>query len=243
MLPVNEFDRLRIVLVETRNPLNIGAAARAMSNFGALRLRLVNPYQPSFREARSAVGRAAEVLSRAEEFTSLADSVADCSLVVGTTALQNRHLRHAFYDLASAAGLIRPALKGQNVALIFGSEKTGLSVADLSYCHWLLHIPTQSEHLSMNLGQAVAVTLYELSRPAAPESLSIPPEQANSGDLERLAGLLSEALQICGYTPIESSATAEERTRSMLHRMNLTSRDAEQIQGMLRQILWKMNNP
>src|ERR1039457_1226565 len=78
-------DNLRVVLVATRNPLNIGAAARAMSNFGVRRLRVVNPYEAAFREARSAVG-AAGLLARAEQYGSVAEAVADCRLVGGTTA-------------------------------------------------------------------------------------------------------------------------------------------------------------
>ena len=88
-----EFERLRVVLVNTRNPLNIGAAVRAMSNFGFLRLRVVNPYELAFREARSAAG-AASLLTRAEEFKSLAEAVADCSLVVGTTAADSKASRY-----------------------------------------------------------------------------------------------------------------------------------------------------
>ena len=88
----SEFDRLAVVLVSTRNPLNIGAAARAMSNMGFLRLRVVNPYEASFREARSAIG-AASLLKSAEEFPSVAEAAADCSLVVGTTAVRYRELQ------------------------------------------------------------------------------------------------------------------------------------------------------
>src|ERR1700720_3788436 len=86
-----QFARLRVVLVESRNPLNIGAAARAMSNFGFLHLRVVNPYEAAFREARSAVG-AAELLANAEEYRTVAEAVADCTLVVGTTAVRHREL-------------------------------------------------------------------------------------------------------------------------------------------------------
>ena len=93
ILPEGIHSHLRIVLVRPRNPLNIGAAARAMSNFGFTRLRVVNPYEVAFREARSAVG-ASEVLASAEEFTSIADAVADCGLVVGTTALGHREIQH-----------------------------------------------------------------------------------------------------------------------------------------------------
>src|SRR5438876_1169058 len=84
-------DRLCVVLVATRNPLNIGAAARAMTNFGFSRLRVVNPFQIAFREAKSAVGASA-VLKRAEEHPNVAEAVADCTLVVGTTAARDRQL-------------------------------------------------------------------------------------------------------------------------------------------------------
>src|ERR1051326_2089858 len=104
-----EFDRLRVVLVSTRNPLNIGAAARAMSNFGALHLRVVNPYDVAFREARSAVG-AADLLKRAEKFDSVAEAVSDCTLVVGTTAVRERELQHSLRILSEGAKLIRFAI-------------------------------------------------------------------------------------------------------------------------------------
>ena len=131
-----EFERLRVVLVSTRNPLNIGAAARAMSNFGFLHLRVVNPYELAFREARSAVS-AAPLLARAEEFKSLAEAVADCSLVVGTTALSRREPQHAVRDLREGGRLIRKRLAAGRVALLFGSEKRGLSNEDLCHCHWM----------------------------------------------------------------------------------------------------------
>jgi len=88
-----DWDHLRVVLVEARNPLNIGAAARAMSNFGVRHLRVVNPYEVAFRQARSAVG-AADLLATAEEYKSVAEAVADCRLVVGTTAVGHRDLHH-----------------------------------------------------------------------------------------------------------------------------------------------------
>src|SRR5258708_38763732 len=91
-------DNLRVVLVATRNPLNIGAAARAMSNFGVRRLRVVNPYEVAFREARSAVG-AAPLLARAEQYESVAEAVADCRLGGGTAALGRRDLQHRLQRL------------------------------------------------------------------------------------------------------------------------------------------------
>ena len=157
------FDQLRVVLVRSRNPLNIGAAARAMSNFGFQHLRLVTPWEPSYLGARSAVG-ASQVLLNAEVFGSVAEAVADCSLVVGTSAVGERELHHPLRVLEQGAEFMRQGLAAAPVALLFGSEKFGLSNEDLSHCHWLMRIPTRDEHISMNLGQAVAVCLYELVR-------------------------------------------------------------------------------
>jgi TrmH family RNA methyltransferase len=242
----SEFERLRVVLVNTRNPLNIGAAARAMSNFGFLHLRVVNPYELAFREARSAVG-AAPLLAQAEEFKSLEDAVADCSLVVGTTALNRRHPQHEVCELQQGAQLIRKRLTTGGVALLFGSEKRGLANEDLSHCHWLLRIPTREEHRSMNLGQAVAVCLYELARDAKSSFAPEKPALAAAGDLERLTSLLLDALQAGGYVKSSqgkaksrSAAAPEEKVRRFIRRMNLSAADAELLLGMLRQILWKL---
>ena len=161
---ITNLDHLRVVLVRARNPLNIGAAARAMSNFGVSRLRVVNPYEVAFREARSAVG-AAELLAKAEQFKSVAEAVADCALVVGTTAVGARDLQQPLRRMEVGARTIRRQLASAPVAILFGSERVGLSRNDLSHCHWLMRIPTREEHRSMNLAQAVAICLYELVRP------------------------------------------------------------------------------
>ncbi|HEY1936792.1 MAG TPA: RNA methyltransferase [Candidatus Angelobacter sp.] len=243
-----EFDHLYVVLVSTRNPLNIGAAARAMSNLGFLRLRVVNPYEASFREAKSAVG-AAPLLTKAEQYGSVAEAVADCSLVVGTTAVGHRELQHPLKLLAEGAPPIRKQLRAcGRVALLFGSEKRGLSNDDLSHCHWLLHIPTREEHTSMNLGQAVAVCLYELGRDseaakrggarAVPKMAKV--KDANAGELERLTSMLLETLHESGYLGPRSVAAKEEKIRRMVRRQNLSAEDAELWLGMLRQILWKI---
>src|SRR5882757_9963589 len=97
-----------------------------MSNFGFLHMRLVNPYAVAFRTARSAVG-ASEVLASAEEYKTVAEAVADCTLVVGTTAVGVRNLQHSVKRLESGANLIRKRLGSSRVAILFGSEKRGLS--------------------------------------------------------------------------------------------------------------------
>jgi tRNA C32,U32 (ribose-2'-O)-methylase TrmJ len=270
----NEFENLRVVLVATRNPLNLGAAARAMSNFGVRRLRVVNPYDPAFREAKSAVG-ASHVLKHAEVFTTVADAVADCTLVVGTTAVRHRELQHQLRRLEEGARLIRrrlaanprasqkqiphPLLRVRNdnqnllrrkkakgasaancVALLFGSEKRGLSNADLSYCHWLMRIPTHEENISMNLGQAVAVCLYELARDAKAAKSGEKLELARADVVERMTGYLFEALEESGYFSLRIVPDVKERMRRLVRRLSLPARDADVWLGVMHQIVWKL---
>ena len=241
MAALTELDGLCIVLVATRNPLNIGAAARAMSNFGFRRLRVVRPYEPAFREARSAVGASA-LLAKAGEFKTVAEAVADCSLVVGTTAVGKRTLQHTLRRLEDGARLIRKRLKSNRVALLFGSEKTGLSNEDLSNCHWLIRIPTRERNISMNLGQAVAVCLYELIRDAKLTRLPEKSELASAAELERITAMLLDALKLSGFLDLRRVADADERIRRVVRRLHLPARDAIVWQGMLRQIAWKLHD-
>ncbi len=238
-LPVQtDLNRLRVVLVRTRNPLNMGAAARAMSNFGFSRLRVVKPYEVAFRKARSAVGASA-LLAGAEEYKNVAEAVADCTLVVGTTAVRQRELQHPVRRLEYGAKLIRKRLASGSVALLFGSEKVGLSNADLSHCHWLMRIPTSQQNISMNLGQAVAVCLYELVREGTLPHQAVKQELATAGEVERITGVLLEALRLSGYLNPGSAVSAEEKVRRLVRRLNLPARDSELWLGILRQILWK----
>jgi len=240
--PAN-LDNLRIILVRTRNPLNIGAAARAMSNFSALDLRLVTPYEKAFREAVSAVG-AEPLLAKAQEFSTVEEAVRDATLVVGTTAIGHRELQHELSSLQDAAPRIRRKLMSGRVAILFGSEKTGLSNQDLSHCHWLLRIPTREEHRSMNLAQAVVLVVYELARgqyhPRTKNKLVSP--DADMETLARINDALREALDLSGYIHPRSAASAEEKLRRLLLRFQLNAADAEVLLGMLRKILWKLKS-
>ncbi len=236
----SQLDGLVVVLVRPRNPLNIGASARAMSNFGAHQLRLVNPYGVGFREARSAVG-ASHLLKKAEEFKSVAEAVADCSLVVGTTAVRNRVLQHPLHRLNQKAGdRIRTALGTGRVALLFGSEKIGLTNEDFTHCHWLLHVPTQEQNISMNLGQAVAVCLYGIAESSDQEPPAQKSEPAPAGELEKITQGLYEALRISGYVKPGNDAVSEKKVRRLMLRLNLDAMDAKVLLGMVRQIVWKL---
>jgi TrmH family RNA methyltransferase len=233
VLSPKELKRLRVVLVAPRNPLNIGAAARAMSNFGFATLRVVNP--------RSAVG-ASEILANAEVHGSVAEAVRDCTLVVGTTAVRTRDLQHPVRRPEYGARLIRQRLASSHVGLLFGSEKFGLSNDTLSHCHWLVRIPTCDQNISMNLGQAVAVCLYELIRDSKYERSAEKWKPATAEELERITTLLLEALQTSGFLDRRRVSDADERIRRLVRRLRLPQRDAVIWLGMLRQMLWKMHH-
>lgn len=211
-----------------------------MSNFGFLHLRLVNPFNIAFRDARSAVGAAA-VLQDAEEFASVADAVADCELVVGTTAVRHRDVQHPLHRLERGARLIKSQLATGRVALLFGTEKFGLSTLDMSHCQWLMRIGTRDEHISMNLGQAVAVCLYEMIRDGKAVPTQAKRKAAPAREIERLTRDLFEVLQVSGYIK-PRAASAEEKLRRLVRRLNLDARDTAVLLGMLRQISWKMDD-
>jgi TrmH family RNA methyltransferase len=247
-------EQLAVVLVRTRNPLNIGAVARAMQNFGAHELRLVAPYEASFRETRSAVGADA-VLREAREFASVAEAVADCRLVIGTTAARRRDLEQPLVWLEQAAAPVRAALAQGRVALLFGSEKHGLRREDLEHCHWLVRIATEDAQPSMNLGQAAAVCLWELARGTAAAIVGEETRgasdkagaksdgpRASSGELERLGGLLMELLDAGGYLHPETKVSTAAEVRRMLRRLNVTDADTHLLMGMARKLLWKVRS-
>ena len=245
----------------TRNPLNIGAVARAMSNFGFFRLCLVNPYEPSFREAKSAVG-AAELLGNAQVFATVGEAVADCTLVVGTTAVGKREIRQPLKFLEEGGREIHKHLRSRRagkrrspkteqaalpekrteVAILFGSEKFGLANEDLSHCNWLLRIPTRDEHRSMNLGQAVAICLYELARTSKRAAVVDKANPATSGDIDRVVDLLLDALQLAGSLDSRSAMTTGQKLRRLMRRHNLTAEDARFWLGMFGQIAYRLRH-
>jgi tRNA/rRNA methyltransferase len=126
--------------------------------------------------------------------------------------------------------------------VLFGSEKVGLSNEDLSHCHWLMHIPTRVAHPSMNLGQAVAVCLYEIIRSGKVKAGADNPAAAKAGELERLTAVLVETLRASGYLEKGPSETATAKIRRLVRRFKLQGADAELLLGMLRQIQWKIRS-
>ena len=249
MLSKDELGRLCVVLVRARDPNNIGAVARAMYDFGFRDLRLVNEYPVPLERARSAID-ASSVLETACQFTKVAEAVADCTLVVGTTAVGLRRKEHPLYTLAEVGRMLRAELASTDpkarVALLFGSEKTGLSNEELSHCHWLLTIPMHQtagmRHASMNLGQAAAVCLYELVRNPEAEPLQEPDQRSTGEDLERLTQLTIEVMQASGYAQHHPANFDETFVRRLVLHMGLDRPHALAWTGILRQILWKLRN-
>ncbi len=233
---MNQFANWRIVLVRPRNPLNIGAAARAMANFGFRDLVLVEPYEPVWQEARSAVGARA-LLASARVVATLAEALADRSLVVGTTSGSRRKLDS---DLLPLPTLPARAADAAKAALLFGPEKTGLTNEHLSFCHLLVQIPTAAASPSMNLAQAVAVCCYELSRTPASAQARRARERAAAGQVEQLRGELEEVLRAAGFYPSTARLSDTQKLRRLLLRLNLGDRDLTTLRGMVAQLRWKL---
>ncbi len=256
MLRSDARSRLAIVLVGARNPQNIGAAARAMQDFGFSDLRVVNEFAPPFEaaqlEARSAVG-AGHVMHSARLYADLEEAIADCTLVAGTTAVGDRKMESPVLPLKDAASVIRSGLEAggeiqrensqARVALLFGSEKTGLTREQLSYCSHLLTIPMfapPGRHLSMNLGQSVAVCLYELTREGFEGSRTLPspqPPQATVADQGRLTALLSETMERCGYSTRFPANARPAVVRHLAARLSGTRDEAATWMGLFRLLL------
>ncbi|MGB6974551.1 MAG: RNA methyltransferase [Terracidiphilus sp.] len=248
LLPAGQSDRVDVVLVSPRNPLNTGAAARAMANFGFSRLAVVAPYAPHWREAQSAVG-APHLLQQARECATLAEALTNCTLAVGTGTLRSRQPKQPVVPLPALAPLILQELAcGGRVALVFGPEKHGLTRDDLAHCHLHVEIPTHPEQPSMNLGQAVAVCLYELAtlRPspdcANPDSTSSTTagQRTTSGNLDRLSELIEETMRAAGYSPRVMQAANRHDLRLTLRRLHLNPADTRRLFGLFRRILWRL---
>ena len=252
-------DRFEVVLVSPRNPLNIGAAARAMANFGLARLTVVAPFEPHWREAKSAVG-AGELLEGARKTTSLREALADCTLVLGTGTRTYRRPEQPAVLLADLGPHVeRALLRGGRIGLVFGPEKHGLTRDDLALCHLLVEIPTHPRQPSMNLGQAVAVCLYELLARSQGKPQDAAPQPTESGpgaatlpgaspaaastlpaamhDLDRLAEVIAATMETVNLSPAAMRKANRHDLDLLLRRLALTRGDVRRTMGLFRRIL------
>jgi tRNA/rRNA methyltransferase len=222
--------------------LNIGAAARAMLNFGFGELWLVEPYDKAFRDARSAVG-AAGVLEQARVTSDLVSALGDASLVVGTSVMRGRADGQVRRMLPEGAHPLRTHVDDRNAALVFGSEKFGLSKDDLSHCDWILTIPTEEGCPSMNLGQAVALCCYEMARHSKAVPSLKTPATVGAAERDRIVQMLVPMLEAGGFILSDNRDSQMRKLRRWVGRLRLAPKDARTFQGMLRQIQWKLDNP
>lgn len=227
---------VRFVLVRTRNSLNMGAAARALANFGFTDLAAVEPFEPKWREASSAV-YGSELLAKAPVLT-LAEAVADRALVLGTGSNDSRRLRKPVVPLPALTDYIKDRLPGGGpVAVLFGSEKFGLRNEDLEACHALVRIPTRPEAPSMNLGQSVAAVAYELARGGMGRAVTESGSPGLAGEqLEALLDAAAGALDAAKVNRHMSSATRRAYLKRMMLRWRMTAGDASFLQGLLRRL-------
>jgi len=253
LLSQDQSDRIHVVLVSPRNPLNIGAVARAMANFGLSRLTVVAPFAPHWREAKSAVG-APELLQIASQTPTLREALRNDTLVVGTGTTAGRKPEQPILALPDLAPRVHTELcRGDQVAIVFGPEKHGLTRDNLSYCHLFVEIPTHPSQPSMNLGQAVAVCLYELTarnptpNPAGAIANTAPPspKPATSGDLDLLADLIQQSMVAVRYSPRSMQGANAHDIRLLLRRFDPTAKDIRRTLGLFRRILWRLlhHNP
>lgn len=215
-----------------------------MANFGFAQLSVVAPFEAHWREAKSAVG-APELLESAQEFETLAEAVAECTHVVGTGTLTRRKPEQPVILLPDLPRTLDPAFdKGGRFALVFGPEKHGLTREDLAFCHALVTIPTEPSQPSMNLGQAVAVCLYELTRAnaARPKQTEIAKtlESPTSGALDRMAELIEQTMQVSGYSPRIMQAANRHDLRLLLRRLQWSAPDVRRALGLFRRVLWRI---
>ncbi len=228
---------LCVVLVEPSLPENIGAVARAMNNFGILNLRLVNPCDFQNPAAQRTAAHSQSILQNALRFQSLEDAVSQSHFVIGATA-RPRNRFATPVPLPSLPAQLPQAQ--QNIAIVFGRESSGLTNRELSCCHILLTIPTNTQNPSLNLAQAVALTLYELSRNAPPNSKTIqnptPNENlATSQDLENLKTHLFAVLQQIRFLKNpKQRQTLWQRFSDLAARAQMQPTDIRLIRGFLR---------
>lgn len=224
----------KIVLVRPRDPNNIGAVARAMKNFGFRRLAVVTPHSLVWSEVVSAVN-AMDVLTQAQVCATLDEAIAECNLVVGTTdhtRVAGRQTVYTPFDLSCDL-----AETEFNPALVFGTEKHGLTNEDLSRCHRVMSIPTLPDCPSMNLGQAVAVCCYELIRDRAQQTVSpLPAETAAAGATEAMLQLALEVLRQIDFVLPGNEPDLMRRLRGSLLRLKPTKYDIEMLCGILSRI-------
>jgi tRNA (cytidine32/uridine32-2'-O)-methyltransferase len=236
-----DFSKVRIVLVETSHPGNIGAAARAMMNMGLSRLVLVKPRVWPAREAISMAASALEVLDHAVVVDTLAEAIADCHMVIGTSA-RLRNMPIPLLDPPASATLMTSVMNEQEVALVFGREISGLSNEELHLCHYHVHIPVDPGYTSLNLAAAVMVLCYELRKTALQRSeqellpvqgLEWDQQPATAGELDRYLTHLEDVLVRLRFHDRENPGQLMRRLRRLYQRIQPDRMEINILRGIV----------
>jgi TrmH family RNA methyltransferase len=237
---------IRIVLVATTHPGNIGAVARAMKNMALEQLYLVQPKYFPHADATSRASGASELLSNATVCTSLEQALADCSIVIGASA-RYRTINWPLLTPRACAEKLANEVTDQQVALVFGRENSGLKNIELDQCQYLLNIPCNADFSSLNLAAAVQVIAYELflasgsAKDLAPDS--IPGSAPSNGREEPLATAsqmesyyqhLQQTLADIGFMHPDKSKSIMRRLRRIYNRSELDTKELDILRGILR---------
>lgn len=228
-------DAIRIVLVGTSHPGNIGAVARAMKNMALRQLVLVRPREFPHPEATARASGADDVLAAARVVDSVAEAVADCGFVAATTA-RDRDQNFRVLDVRDAAvRTVQEAQRGP-AAILFGAERTGLTNEELEPAHVLVRIPASPEYASLNLSMAVQLVAYELyrARGAAYSAPQPATPLATPAEMERLYSHLQEVLDEIDFRDRTASGRhLMARIRRFLQRAELDQNEVNILRGIL----------
>ncbi|TDK32636.1 RNA methyltransferase [Luteimonas terrae] len=237
---VGPANRLRIVLVGTQHPGNIGSAARAIKTMGLHRLVLVAPQKFPHAEADAMAAGADDILSHAARFDTLAEAVADCRLVLGCTARSRRVQLRELRPRDAAASAHAEAAAGGEVALVFGRERTGLDNEELQLCHAAVHIPANPDYSSLNLAAAVQVLSYELrlallgeGDTASAAIAPVNPAAVPHAELEGFFGQLAETLDAIDFHKGRAPESAMRKLRRLFVRTGLDEKEVRLLRGIL----------
>ena len=234
--------RLRIVLVGTQHPGNIGSAARAMKTMGLSRLVLVAPERAPNVESWALAAGADDVLNDAATFATLAEAVADCRLVLGCTARSRRIALDELLPRDAAARALAEVAGGAEVALVFGRERTGLTNDELQLCHAAVHIPANPDYSSLNIAAAVQVLSYELrlamlaaqtAETPGPAAAGRDDPPASHAELEGFFSQLAETLDAIDFHKGRAPQSAMRKLRRVFLRADLDAREVRLLRGIL----------
>lgn len=229
------FESIRIVLVATSHPGNIGSAARAMKTMGLTRLYLVTPRQFPDRKAHELAAGADDVLEGVVVTETLAEALVGCHLVIGSSA-RPRGIDMPGLSPVHCASLVKEASATSQVAIIFGREHAGLTNAELLHCHYHVTIPSHPDFSSLNLAQAVQVIAYELRMAwlcAGDHAILVTEELATADQVERFYDHLQEVLVAIDFLKISNPVKLVQRLRRMFNRIKLEVNEVNILRGIL----------